>query len=104
MKIVAITACVTGMAHTWMAEKALTAYAKDHNFDIKVETQSAMGCENKLTKKDIAEADAVIFAADITVSEPERFEGCKIIKVIPGYAIRETDKLFERINELIQQN
>lgn len=80
-KIVAVTACIAGIAHTYMAAENLKKYAKKEGYDIKVETQGAMGLENKLSQKDIDEADIVIFAVDTTVSKVERFNDKKIYKV-----------------------
>lgn len=80
-KIVAVTACIAGIAHTYMAAENLKKYAKKEGYDIKVETQGAMGIENKLSQKDIDEADIVIFAVDTTVSKSERFNDKKIYKV-----------------------
>jgi fructose-specific phosphotransferase system IIB component len=67
MKIVAVTACPTGIAHTYMAAEQLEKTAKALGHTIRVETQGAMGIENELSKKDIAEADVAIFAVDIEV-------------------------------------
>lgn len=80
-KIVAVTACIAGIAHTYMAAENLKKYAKKEGHTIKVETQGAMGIENRLSKTDIANADVVIFAVDTTVSEADRFEGKKIYKI-----------------------
>jgi len=74
MKIVAITACPTGIAHTYMAAEKLEKTAKKLGHSIKVETQGAMGVENELTQADIAAADAVIIAADIAIERAERFD------------------------------
>ncbi|QVI34614.1 PTS fructose transporter subunit IIB [Lacticaseibacillus chiayiensis] len=80
-KIVAVTACIAGIAHTYMAAENLKKYAKKEGIPIKVETQGAMGIENKLKKSDIQDADIVIFAVDTTVQGVDRFEGKKILKV-----------------------
>ncbi|WP_032798708.1 PTS fructose transporter subunit IIB [Lacticaseibacillus paracasei] len=80
-KIVAVTACIAGIAHTYMAAENLKKYAKKEGILIKVETQGAMGIEDKLKKSDIEDADVVIFAVDTTVQGANRFEGKKILKV-----------------------
>ena len=80
-KIVAVTACIAGIAHTYMAAENLKKYAKKEGIPIKVETQGAMGIEDKLKKSDIEDADVVIFAVDTTVQGANRFEGKKILKV-----------------------
>lgn len=88
MKIVAVTACPTGIAHTYMAAEQLEKTAKSLGHSIQVETQGAMGIENELSKKTIAEAEAVVFAVDIDVEKRERFEGKKIVMVSVQEAIK----------------
>jgi PTS system fructose-specific IIB component len=78
MKIVAITACPTGIAHTYMAADALQKTAQKMNIQIKVETQGAMGIENQLNSTDISRADVVLIASDIEIEQRARFNGCKI--------------------------
>jgi fructose PTS system EIIB component len=89
MKIIAITACPTGIAHTYMAAEKLEKAARAMGHQIKVETQGAMGLENELTRADIAAADAVIFAVDIDVEQRERFEGKKVVQVPVQEAIKD---------------
>ena len=79
-KIVAVTACPTGIAHTYMAAEALEKAAKERNCTIKVETRGSGGAKNVLTAAEIAEADCVIVAADTNVPM-ERFSGKKVIQV-----------------------
>src|SRR5882762_6116112 len=81
MKIVAVTACPTGIAHTYMAAEQLEKTAKAMGYEISVETQGSMGVENELTAKAIKEADVAIFAVDIEVENLDRFNGKKIIRV-----------------------
>lgn len=73
-KIVAVTACPTGIAHTYMAADALKYAAEELGYDLKVETQGSSGNE-KLTQADIDAADAVIFAVSVNVRERNRFAG-----------------------------
>jgi PTS system fructose-specific IIC component len=80
MKIVAVTACPTGIAHTYMAAEALQIAANELDINMKVETRGSVGAENELTETDIEWADAVIIAADTNVPL-ERFAGKKLIKV-----------------------
>ncbi|KPU83565.1 PTS fructose transporter subunit IIB [Psychromonas sp. PRT-SC03] len=77
-KIVAVTACPTGIAHTYMAAEKLIQAAHTLSLNIKVETQGAMGTEHKLTPQDISNADVVIIASDIPISELNRFDNCHI--------------------------
>jgi len=88
MKIVAVTACPTGIAHTYMAAEQLEKAAKAMGHEIKVETQGAMGIENELSAEDIRDAQTVIFAVDIDVEKQERFEGKKVLRVGVQQAIK----------------
>lgn len=85
MKIVGITSCPTGVAHTNMAAKALVKAGEKLGHAIKVEKQGALGIQNKLTKEEIEEADVVIFAVEQKVREEERFIG-KVIYRVPVVA------------------
>ncbi|MBD1577147.1 MULTISPECIES: PTS fructose transporter subunit IIB [Vibrio] len=80
MKIVAVTACPTGIAHTYMAAEALVKSAAHLKINIQVETQGAMGIENKLSYHDISHADIALIASDIEIEQAERFEQCHVIK------------------------
>lgn len=81
MKIVAVTACPTGIAHTYMAAEALQKAATALGLKIKVETQGAMGMENMLTARDIAAAELVLIASDIEIEQKDRFLGCRTHQV-----------------------
>ncbi|WP_198439656.1 fructose-specific PTS transporter subunit EIIC [Aerococcus urinae] len=93
--IVAVTACPTVIAHTYMAEERLKKAGKAAGYRIKVETNGQSGVENRLTKKDIEEATAVIVAADKQV-EMARFDGKPIIIVPVGDGVNKADQLVER--------
>jgi fructose-specific phosphotransferase system IIB component len=88
MKIVAVTACPTGIAHTYMAAEQLEKTAATLGHQIRVETQGAMGIENELSDRDIRDADVAIFAINIEIEKRERFEGKKIVQVPVQEAIR----------------
>lgn len=94
-KIVAVTACPTGIAHTYMAAEKLEKVATDRGIAIKVETNGSSGAQNVLTAADIAEATTVIIAADTKV-DMERFDGKKVIEVPVSKAIYNTDDLLDR--------
>ncbi|MFA0086558.1 PTS fructose transporter subunit IIBC [Vibrio sp. 10N.261.51.F12] len=89
--IVAITACPTGVAHTFMAAEALETHAKRLGHHIKVETRGSVGAKNQLTDEDIANADIVIIAADIEVPL-ERFSGKKMYKTSTSLALKKTEQ------------
>ncbi|MDH6364009.1 PTS system fructose-specific IIC component [Enterococcus sp. PF1-24] len=95
MKIVAITSCSTGIAHTYMAAENLEMAAKEKGYEIKVETQGSIGAENVLSDSDIEAADAVVIAASTTVNK-ERFYGKKLIEVDVNEAINDGPALLER--------
>ncbi len=98
MKIVAVTACPTGIAHTYMAAEQLEKTAKALGHQIKVETQGAMGIENALSAQDIKDADVVIFAVDIEVEQRERFSARRIVEVPVKEAIKNPHGVFEKIS------
>lgn len=97
MKIVAVTACPTGIAHTYMAAEQLEKTGRRLGHQIKVETQGAMGIENELSMEDIAAADLVIFAADIAVQKGDRFEKLRIVEVSVQEAIKDPAAVLSRL-------
>lgn len=88
MNIVAVTACPTGIAHTYMAAEQLEKTARSLGHSIHVETQGAMGIENELNAKVIAAADVAIFAVDIEVEGLDRFREKKQVRVGVAEAIK----------------
>ena len=90
--LVAVTACTTGIAHTYMAQEALQKVAAEMGVGIKVETNGASGVGNKLTAEDIKKAKAVIIAADKAV-EMDRFDGKPLISRPVADGIRKTEEL-----------
>jgi PTS system fructose-specific IIB component/fructose-specific PTS system IIB-like component len=97
MKIVAVTACPTGIAHTYMAAEQLEKTAKKLGHSIKVETQGAMGIENELSAADIAGAEVVIFATDIAVEREERFEKIRKIQVPVQAVLKNSEAVFAKL-------
>ena len=97
MNIIAVTACPTGIAHTYMAAEQLEKTAKSLGHTIKVETQGAMGIENELSPADIAGAAAIIIAADIALEFPERFDNLRKLTVSVQDAIRNPAAIFARL-------
>jgi PTS system fructose-specific IIB component/fructose-specific PTS system IIB-like component len=97
MKIVAVTACPTGIAHTYMAAEQLEKTARKLGHSIKVETQGAMGIENKLTEGEISGATVAIMAVDIAIEEPERFDHIRKIKVPVQAAMKNPEAIFAQI-------
>ncbi|WP_210642813.1 MULTISPECIES: PTS fructose-like transporter subunit IIB [unclassified Pseudomonas] len=89
-RLVAITACPTGVAHTFMAAEALQQAAKKLGYDLQVETQGSVGARNPLSPEAIAEADVVLLATDIEVAT-ERFAGKKIFRCSTGIALKQAE-------------
>lgn len=89
-RIVAVTACPTGVAHTFMAAEALQQTAKRLGYDLQVETQGSVGARTPLSPEAIANADVVLLAADIEVAT-ERFAGKKIYRCGTGIALKQSE-------------
>ncbi|HAS6042910.1 TPA: PTS fructose transporter subunit IIBC [Vibrio vulnificus] len=94
-KIVAITACPTGVAHTFMAAEALEEEGKRRGHQIKVETRGSVGAKNQLTEQEIADADLVIIAADIEVPL-DRFNGKLMYRTKTGPALKKTGEEMDK--------
>ncbi|MCP1659229.1 fructose-specific PTS transporter subunit EIIC [Neisseria perflava] len=93
LHFVAITACPTGVAHTFMAADALKQGAAKLGYTIDVETQGSVGAKSILSPESIARADFVILATDIEV-DASRFAGKKVYRCATGFALKQTDKAF----------
>ena len=94
-KILAVTSCPTGIAHTYMAAEGIEKAAKAKNCFVKVETRGSGGAKNVLTDQEIADADCIIVAADAKVPM-ERFDGKKVIECQVSDGISKADQLIER--------
>lgn len=99
MKIIGVTKCPTGIAHTYMAAARIEKECERLGYEVKVETQGSQGTENKLTKREIAKADYVIIAADVVIEEPERFYGKWILKTRIKPLLKNTQGVFERLEQ-----
>ena len=97
MRIVAVTACPTGIAHTYMAAEQLEKTARKLGHTIKVETQGAMGIENELSQADIDAAEAVIIATDIAVEREERFGRIRKIQVPVQAVLKDPEAIFAKL-------
>ncbi|QVQ76647.1 PTS fructose-like transporter subunit IIB [Pseudomonas lundensis] len=94
-KIVAVTACPTGVAHTFMAAEALQQAAKQLGYEVQIETQGSVGARNPLSAQAIREADVVLLAADIEVPT-ERFAGKKIYRCGTGIALKQSQATLKK--------
>jgi len=93
MNIVAVTACPTGIAHTYMAAEQLQRAAKKLGHQIKVETQGAMGIENELSQADVDAAGVAILASEIALEKMERFLRIRVVKVAVQDAIKDPERV-----------
>ena len=104
MKIVAVSACTAGIAHTYMAQEAIQQECEKRGIDCKVETQGGMGIDNELEQDEIDEADVAILAVAVGIEMEERFddkrETGKLIEVNPTEAIKNTAELIDRAEAL----
>ena len=99
MKIVAVTACTAGIAHTYIVAEKLVKAAEELGHEIKVETQGSAGVENRLTAEDIKDADVVIYTHDIAIRDTERFEVNKIVDVPISTAMKQPKSLIATIEK-----
>lgn len=93
--IVAVTACPTGVAHTFMSAEAIENYAKAQGWNVKVETRGQVGAGNPISAEEIAAADLVFVAADIDV-DLEKFKGKPMYRTSTGLALKKTAQEFEK--------
>ena len=102
MKIVAVTSCPAGLAHTPMAAKALENAGAKMGYEIKVEQQGAMGKVNEITTKEVQEADFVLIASDQHIDGMDRFNGKKVIRVKIGVALKKPEAVLEKCIQAIK--
>ena len=98
MKILAITACTAGIAHTYIAKEKIENAAKELGDEIKVETQGSIGVENELTPEEIAAADVILISADIRVNK-ERFKGKPIVDIPISTVMKSPKGVLTKIHE-----
>ena len=105
MKIVAVTACITGIAHTYMAQAALEKEGKKRGYEIIVETQGGMGVENEIEQEEIDESDLAILAIAVGIEGEERFdekrEAGKLLEVDPSEVIKNPSAIFDELEKLV---
>ena len=93
--IVAVTACPTGVAHTFMSAEAIETYAKQQGWQVKVETRGQVGAGNEITAEEVAAADLVLVAADIDVPL-DKFKGKLMYRTSTGLALKKTAQEFDK--------
>lgn len=90
MKIIGVTACIAGIAHTYIAKEKIVTAATSLGHQVKIETQGSIGIEDELTSDDISEADVVIIASDIKIQK-DRFKGKPVVE-IPIHMVMKSPK------------
>ncbi len=103
MNIVAVTACPSGVAHTYMAAQAIINAAEKAGHNVHVETQGSIGIENELMPIDIEEADVVILTTDIGIKNEERFKGKPICRMKAGDIIAKAPALIKTLEKKLSQ-
>lgn len=102
LNLVAVTACVTGVAHTYMAAEKLRKCCATKGFKLIVETQGVLGSEQHIDEDAIRNADVVIITSDINIAGAERFTiPCRLIYVSINDIMLNTDKLFRAIDKIL---
>lgn len=102
MKVVGVTACPTGVAHTYMAQEALEKECRRRGYDVKIETQGSIGIENELSQEEVDEADIVIMAVAVMVEGEERFEDKLILNIDVNDAISKTAEVIDKAEKLVE--
>lgn len=103
MNIVAVAACTSGIAHTYIAKEKLIRAAQSMGHTIHVETQGTIGTEDELSATQIKEADVVIFAIDIAITGTERFKDKKIIQVPTNVCVKAPKQLIQKIESELEK-
>ena len=99
MKFLAVTACPSGVAHTYMSAEALEKAARKHGIEIKVETQGSIGIENQITPEDLIGTDAVILTKDMPIKDEDRFENIPKVKVGVSDAVKKAEAIITKLEK-----
>lgn len=97
MKIVAVTACPSGIVQTYMAAEMIEKVATKKGHQVHVETQGALGIENAITTKQIKEADVVLLTKEMPIQQMQRFEGKKIVYITVKDAIMKIQAILDEL-------
>ncbi len=103
MKILAVTACPSGVAHTYMSAEALKKAAQANGHEIKVETQGQIGIENEISLREAKEADVVILTTDIALKNTDRFKGIPTVRVTVGDAVKKASSIIAKIEKALSE-
>ena len=99
--LVAVTACVSGVAHTYMAAERLEKLCQQEKWNIKIETQGADGIQNRLTEEDINRADVVLLITDIELAGAERFVQSRYVQSGINAFLREPQRVMSAVRKLL---
>lgn len=99
--LVAVTACVSGVAHTYMAAERLERICQQEKWSARIETQEALGIESELTEDDIRRADVVLLITDIELAGSERFESCRYVKCGINAFLRDPHKVMAAVRKMV---
>lgn len=103
MKVIGITSCTCGIAHTYMAREKLIAAGNKLGIEVKIETQGSGGIEFALSDQDVMQADCVLLATDVAIAGTDRFKGKPMVKVPVSTAIKSPEHLLKQIQEKLKK-
>lgn len=102
IKVVGVTACPSGVAHTYMSAEALVIAGEENGIEVKIETQGGAGIENKLTPQDIEEAACVILSNDVAIWGEERFHGKKVMRMGVQTLMKKASPIMKKIKNTFE--
>ncbi|EAF6752424.1 PTS fructose transporter subunit IIB [Listeria monocytogenes] len=102
MKVVGVTSCIAGLAHTPMAAKALEKAGVKLGHDVKIEQQGAIGTIDEITPAEVSAADVVIIAADKVIDGEERFKGKPVVRVKIGQCVANGEAVLSKVVAAIE--
>ncbi|ARJ91455.1 PTS system fructose-specific EIIB'BC component [Listeria monocytogenes] len=102
MKVVGVTSCIAGLAHTPMAAKALEKAGVKLGHDVKIEQQGAMGTIDEITPAEVSAADVVIIAADKVIDGEDRFKGKSVVRVKIGQCVANGEAVLSKVVAAIE--
>lgn len=100
LNVLAITACISGVAHTYMAAERLAKLAKQENWTIKIETQGALGIDNIITSNDIQAADLVIIISNVNIKNRDRFDSSRCIEMDISHFLLDSSDLLNIVRRI----
>lgn len=100
-RLVAVTACVSGVAHTYMAAERLEKLCQQEKWAVRIETQGALGIENELSVSDIKSADIALLITDIDLAGSERFVHCRYVKCGINAFLRDPQRVMSAVRKLL---